>query len=33
VEIGDEFEFLTEPWVKWVSDLETSTQNARFRRS
>jgi hypothetical protein len=30
---SDEFEFLTEPWVKWVSDPETSTQNTRFRRS
>ncbi len=33
MQVGDEFELLTEPRMKRVSDSETPTQNARIRCS
>ena len=33
MQVGDELELLAEPWVKRMSDLETSTQTVRISRS
>jgi hypothetical protein len=33
VEVSNQFELLAAPWMKWMSNSETSTQIARIGRS